>query len=110
MQERPEYLMMNGYSQADIDQLREHSVKVVKTLKWQGSAKTNPYNKTRKGKYNESYKHIKTEIQIEYLEKGGRGGQRLIARARCGNLEEQINTGWRWRKEDVHYVRQRREH
>ena len=36
--------------------------------------KQTQYNKIRKGQYNESYKHIKTEIPIEYLEKGGRGG------------------------------------
>ena len=42
-----------------------------------------------KRQYNERYKHIKTEIPIEYLEKAGReGSQRLIARARCENLEE----------------------
>ena len=51
--------------------------------------KQTQYNKIRKGQYNERYEHIKTEIPIEYLEKEGRGGsQRLIARARCGNLQE----------------------
>ena len=43
----------------------------------------------RRGKYNEKYKHIQTEIPIKYLEKERReGSQRLIEKVRCGNLEE----------------------
>ena len=46
-------------------------------------------NKIRKGQYNERYKHKQTEIPTEYLEKETReGSKRLIAKARCGNLEE----------------------
>ena len=56
--------------------------------------KQTQYNKIRKGQHNERYKHIKTEILIEYLEKEGRRGRkRLIARARCGNLEEVAGEG-----------------
>ena len=90
-QERREYLMRNGYDQAGIDQLRERNVNVVKTLKEKVKEvqKQTQYNKIRKGQYNERYRHIKTEIPIQYLEKEGRGrSARLIARARCGNFEE----------------------
>ena len=56
--QRWEYLMRNGYSQADIDQLRERNVNVVKTLKAKDKEvqKQTQYNKIRKGQYNESYK------------------------------------------------------
>ena len=49
---------------------------MVKTLKEKDKEvqKQTQYNKIRKGQYNERYKHIKTEIPIEYLEKEGRGG------------------------------------
>ena len=74
-------------SQAYMDQLRERNEGVMKTLKEKDKEvqKQTQYNKIRKGKCNERYKHIKTEIPIEYLEKEGReGSQRLIARVRCG--------------------------
>ena len=47
------------------------------------------YNRIQISRYNERYKYIRTSVRAEYLEKEGRGGsQKLIARARCGNLEE----------------------
>jgi len=73
-QERREYLMRNGYNQVSIDQLRERNVNVVKTLKEKDKEvqKQTQYNKIRKGQCNKRYKHIKTEIPIEYLEEEGR--------------------------------------
>lgn len=47
------------------------------------------YNKIQKARYNKRYKYIRTVGRVEYLKKEGNGGnQRLIARARCGNIEE----------------------
>ena len=91
IQERREYLTRNGYSQAGIAQLRERNVNVVKAPKEKDKEvqKQTQYNKTRKEKCKEKYKHIENEIPIEYSEKRRRGGsQRLIERARCENLEE----------------------
>ena len=65
-QERREYLMKNGYNQAGIDQLRERNVNVVKTLK-------------------ERDKELQKQTQYNKIREGS---QRLIARARCWNLEE----------------------
>ena len=49
-QDRREYLVRNGYSQAGIDQIRERNVNVVKTQrKRQGSAKTNLIQQNKKG-------------------------------------------------------------
>ena len=46
-------------------------------------------------------------MPIEYLKKERRmGSQKLIARAKCKNLKESC----RWKKEDVYYARQMREH
>ena len=50
-QERREYLMRNGYSQAGIDQLREWNINVVKTLKEKDKEmqKQNPIQQNKKG-------------------------------------------------------------
>ena len=65
-QERREYLIRNGYSQESIDQLRERTVNVVKTLKEKDEEvqKQAQYNKIRKGKYNERYKRVKLRYQL----------------------------------------------
>ena len=60
--------------------------------KRQGSAKQNQYNKIRKGKYNERYERIKTEIPIEYLEKEGRGGSRRLKELDVESVRREINT------------------
>lgn len=52
----------------------------------------------QRAKYNERYKRLRTEQLPKYLEKGGtRGSQRVVARARCGNMDEGNK---KWRDED----------
>ena len=47
------------------------------------------YNRIQVSRYNERYKYIRTRVRAEYLEKGGGGAsQKVIATARCGNMEE----------------------
>ena len=73
--ERREFLTRNGYSQVGIDPLRKLNVNVVKPLKEKDKEvqKRIQYIKIRKGKYNERYNHIITEIPVvEYLEIGKR--------------------------------------
>ena len=78
--------MSNGYNQASIDQPRERNVNVVKTL----TEKTRMYkNQTQYIKIRRENIMKDTEISTEYFEREGGGeSQRLIARGRCGNLEE----------------------
>ena len=77
IQKKQEYLMRNGYNRAD--QLRKPNVTVVKTLN----------EKDKEVQKQTQYNKWKVQALIEFLETEGRGGsQRLIARARCGNLEE----------------------
>ncbi|XP_053990557.1 uncharacterized protein LOC128882816 [Hylaeus volcanicus] len=79
------------YSQAEVAELREGERDVVKEIRERDIQvqKQVQYNKVREATYNSRYKYIVTALRPEYLNKTGKGdNQKLIARIRCGNLEE----------------------
>ncbi|XP_053990568.1 uncharacterized protein LOC128882821 [Hylaeus volcanicus] len=87
IKERMDYLRINGYSQAGVEELREGDRNVVKEVRERDIQVI--YNKIREATYNSRYKYIVTALCLEYLNKTGkRDNQKLIARIRCGNLEE----------------------
>ncbi|KAI4474788.1 hypothetical protein M0802_015443, partial [Mischocyttarus mexicanus] len=89
--ERKDFLKRNGYSQIGIDHFRQQGVDVntlleEKNRETQGQIQK---NKIKEAKYNPRYKKIRTVASPEYLTKKKEGGsQKLLARARCGNIEK----------------------
>ncbi|KOC61333.1 hypothetical protein WH47_06691, partial [Habropoda laboriosa] len=96
--EREEYLKRNGLSQAGVDELRREGREVTerKRRRDKGVQQQRQYTKIEQSKYNIRYKYIRTIGLPEYSSKEGRG-QKLIAQARCGNLE---NWNKYWEEEE----------
>ncbi|KOC62716.1 hypothetical protein WH47_04830 [Habropoda laboriosa] len=91
--EREEYLKGNGSSQAGVDELRREGREVTERIRGRDKEvqQQRQYTKIEQSKYN-----IRTIGLPEYLSKEGRG-QKLIAQARCGNLE---NWNKYWEEEE----------
>ena len=90
-QERIDYLRRNGYSQEGLTLLEQEGREVYRILEIRDKEiqEQVQYNKIRESKYNRVYKHIRCIGIPEYLSTRGEGNsQSLIARARCGNIEE----------------------
>ncbi|KAI4483424.1 hypothetical protein M0802_013408 [Mischocyttarus mexicanus] len=89
--EKEDFFKRNGFSQRGIDHLRQQKADVNMLIKErnreiQGQIQN---NKIREARYNPRFERLRTVARPEYLSKRGEGGsQKLIARARCGNIEE----------------------
>ncbi|KAI4486887.1 hypothetical protein M0802_012238 [Mischocyttarus mexicanus] len=89
--EREDFLKRNRYSQRGIDYLRQQWADVNALLEErdreiQGQIQN---NKIREAKYNPRLERIRTVTRPAYLTKRREGcSQKLIARARCGNIQE----------------------
>ncbi|KOC59102.1 hypothetical protein WH47_10928 [Habropoda laboriosa] len=96
--EREEYLKRNGLSQAGVDELRREGREVTERIRRRDKEvqQQRQYTKIEQSKYNIRYKYIRTIGLPEYLSKEERG-QKLIAQARCGNLE---NWNKYWEEEE----------
>lgn len=98
--ERIGYLKRNGYSQEGITQLEQegremHAILEERDREVQAQVQVNSIKESR---YNKYYKSIRCISMPEYLSKRGEGNsQKLIARARCGNLD--ANNRY-WMKEE----------
>lgn len=96
IQDRDEYLKGKGFSQAALELEMQEGKDVIEELvkrdkEIQGQTQ---YNRIQNSNYNRRYKHCKTFGLPAYLKKSGtKGSQKLIARARCGSIEER-NKHW----------------
>ena len=94
LQEKEEYLERNGYSQRGIVKFRERGedANIVSELTTGDKQvlKQEQFNKVRNTKYSKIYKFM-GKMGLKGKER--RESQKLMARARCGNLEEK-NKYW----------------
>lgn len=89
--EREKYLNGNGFSQEELDRRIEMNKDVVEELvkREQEVQEQLRYNRIAQSKFNPRFMSCRTFTTPVYLRKSGyRDSQKLIARARCGNLEE----------------------
>ncbi|XP_078044049.1 uncharacterized protein LOC144473752 [Augochlora pura] len=98
--EREEYFKRNGWSQEGVNRLRDSGEDVGSRLRNRDVEvqQQKQFRKVAQSKFNPRYQKIKIWVLPEYLSKEGKGGcQKLVARARCGNMER-----WNryWEKEE----------
>ena len=89
--ERTEYLNRNGFSQLGLELEKGEGKDIMRILKERDRENQGQWqwNRIREARYNKLYKHIYRVNLPKYLEeRGERGSQSLMARARCGNMEE----------------------
>lgn len=96
IEERKQYLERNGYSQVGLDQLLENNLEIIGKFRSRDREvqKQRQWNSIDAARYNPMYKYIVSSTIPRYLSQAGRGdSQKIIARMRCGNMEE-VNRYW----------------